>query len=258
MILNYKNSAIHFTTTGEGDALVLLHGFLETVEMWSAFVPELAKNRQVICIDLLGHGKTDSLGYIHTMETMAEAVFAVLQHLNIERAKIVGHSMGGYVALALAEAQPQLIEGLCLMNSTFESDDEDRKILRAKAVETAKTNYENLVRMSFANLFAPESRITYKQDYEAALSIALNTPVQGYIAANQGMALRPDRLEVFKRIKGKALIITGEKDTLIDPKFISEQIKNTSIIHEKLSEGHMSHIENKSDLSYFLKRFIEK
>ncbi|WP_111683335.1 alpha/beta fold hydrolase [Winogradskyella tangerina] len=258
MIVDYKNSTVHYTIDGEGPALVLLHGFLETVNMWDAFIPELSESHMVICIDLLGHGKTDSIGYVHTMEDMAEAVYYVLQHLNVKQAKIVGHSMGGYVALALAEHYPELINGLCLLNSTFEADDDDRKLLRARAVDTAKTNYENLVRMSFANLFAPESRVTFQTEYEDALKIALQTSVQGYIAANNGMALRPNRLEVFKNVNGEALIITGKKDTLINPKFISEQIQNSKIIHEELSEGHMSHIENKSDLSYFLKRFIEK
>ncbi|WP_422106441.1 alpha/beta fold hydrolase [Winogradskyella sp.] len=258
MIIAYKNSHIHYTIAGEGPAIVLLHGFLETVDMWQDFSPQLSKQHQVICIDLLGHGQTESMGYIHTMDTMAEVVFAVLKHLNIKSAKYIGHSMGGYVALALAEQQPQLCKGLCLMNSTFEADDDQRKLMRARAAEMATTHYDNLVRTSFANLFAPESRETYKQEFEAALRLALQTPVRGYIAAQKGMALRPNRLEVFKSIPGKTLIITGQKDTLINSKRIQEQIKNTPIVHKELSEGHMSHIENKSELSYLLKRFIEK
>ncbi|WP_299521491.1 alpha/beta hydrolase [Winogradskyella sp.] len=258
MILEYKNSSIHYTIHGEGPALVLLHGFLETLDMWNDFIPELSKHHQVVCIDLLGHGKTNSIGYVHTMEIMADVVLAVLHHLEIKTAKFIGHSMGGYVALALAEQQPQRVESLCLMNSTFEADDAERKVLRARAVEMAKTNYENLVRLSFANLFAPESRETFKLDFQDALDIALQTSVQGYIAAQKGMALRANRLEVFKSINGKTLIITGKKDALVNPIHIAEQIKNTSIIHEELSEGHMSHIENKSELSYLIKLFIEK
>ncbi|WP_299366875.1 alpha/beta fold hydrolase [Winogradskyella sp.] len=258
MILDYKNSNIHYMVDGKGPALVLLHGFLETVAMWQEFIPEWSKDHQVICIDLLGHGKTDSIGYVHTMEDMAEAVLFVLNHLSIRRAKFIGHSMGGYIALALAEQQLQLFEGLCLMNSTFEADDDERKLLRARAVTVAKTNYENLVRISFANLFASESRERFKKDFENALQIALQTSLQGYIAAQKGMALRPNRLEVFKNIKGEALIITGKKDALVNSKQISQQIKNTAIIHKVLSEGHMSHIENKSDLSYLLNHFIEK
>ncbi|MCT4628299.1 alpha/beta hydrolase [Winogradskyella sp.] len=258
MILDYKNIAVHYTVSGEGSTVVLLHGFLETVAMWKEIVPEFSRSHQVVCIDLLGHGETDCLGYVHTMEDMAGAVFAVLNHLNIEKGVFIGHSMGGYVALALAEKEPQLFEGLCLMNSTFEDDNEDRKLLRTRANEMAKTNFENLVRMSFANLFATESRISFKSEYNNALQTALNTSVQGYIAANEGMKLRPNRFETFKTLNAHKLIIVGKKDNLINSSCLKNCIENTSIQFEELSEGHMSHIENIPELSYLLLLFIEK
>ena len=258
MTIDYKNINIHYTVLGEGETVVLLHGFLETIEMWRDLVPEIARTHQVICIDLLGHGQTASLGYVHTMEDMADAVFVVLQHLEIKKAKFIGHSMGGYVALALAEQQPQLFEGLCLMNSTFEADSEERKTLRTRANDMAKTNFENLVRMSFANLFAPESRISFKAEYEWALNIALKTSLQGYMAANEGMKLRPNRFETFKSLNTHKLIILGKKDTLINKDLLIAEIEDTDIEYSELSEGHMSHIENKSELPYLLLRFIEK
>ena len=258
MILEYKKSAIHYTISGEGSAIILLHGFLETADMWYDFIPELSKNYQVVTIDLLGHGKTGCLGYIHVMDDMASTVLEVLNHLKIEKAIFIGHSMGGYVALALAEKEPQLFKGLCLMNSTFEADDDERKALRTRAIKMAHTNYESLVRMSFANLFAPKSREKYRLDYEKSLNLAIQTPVQGYIAAQEGMKLRPNRFDIFKNLKAKKLIITGKKDSLIDSKKIINKIKNTTIKFEELSEGHMSHIENKSELSYLINRFVEK
>ena len=258
MKLEYKNITINYAISGKGSAVILLHGFLETIDMWNDFVPELSENCQVICIDLLGHGQTNCLGYVHTMEIMADAIFAVLTHHNIEKADFIGHSMGGYVALALAEKEPQLFKGLCLMNSTFVADDDQRKLLRTRANTIAQTNYENLVRMSFANLFAPKSRASYKQDYEDALSLALQIPVQGYIAAQEGMKLRPNRFEVYKNLKGKKILINGKKDLLFNGKKLKEQIKNTNIDLKELSGGHMSHIENKSELTYILKHFIEK
>jgi pimeloyl-ACP methyl ester carboxylesterase len=258
MKLEYKNITINYTISGAGSTIVLLHGFLETIAMWNALIPELHKNHQVICIDLLGHGQTDCLGYVHTMEVMSDAVFAVLTHHNVKQADFIGHSMGGYVALALSEKEPQLFKGLCLMNSTYEADDDQRKLIRTRANSMAQTHYKSLVRMSFANLFAPKSRVSYKEAYEEALHLALQTPVQGYIAAQEGMMLRPNRFEIFKNLKGKKLLITGKKDALINSKKLSNLIKGTNIDFKELSEGHMSHIENKSELSYFILRFIEK
>ncbi|WP_132704987.1 alpha/beta fold hydrolase [Winogradskyella wandonensis] len=258
MTLNYKNISINYTVKGQGKVLVLLHGFLETIDMWTDFVPELSKTRKVICIDLLGHGKTECLGYIHSMDDMAEAVFAVLKHLQIEEISCVGHSMGGYVALALAEKHPNLVNDLCLMNSTFEADDNERKILRARAAQMATTNYESLVRMSFVNLFAPESKVPFASEIKKALDIGLKTPVQGFIAGHKGMAIRPNRYDVFKSINGKKVIIIGEKDWIVDKELVLKKTKNTDIETVIFSEGHMSHIENKKELSYFLKRFVEK
>jgi len=258
MILDYKNIAIHYTVSGKGSAVVLLHGFLETIAMWKHLETELSQNHCVICIDLLGHGKTDCLSYVHTMENMADAVFAVLNHLKIDRAHIIGHSMGGYVALAMAEKQPQLFKGLCLMNSSFEADDRDRKILRARANELAKTHFETLVEMSFANLFASESRAKFLDELDAALQIALKTPVQGYIAASEGMRQRPDYFETFKNLNADKLIIIGLKDWIINIQKLKAKLINTDIKYEELSEGHMSHIENKSELSYLLNLFVEK
>lgn len=258
MTLNYKNSSIHYTIQGKGETIVLLHGFLESLEMWNELVPDLLKKHQVLCIDLLGHGQTDCLGYVHTMDDMANVVFEVLKTTKIETAHFIGHSMGGYVALALAEKKPLLFKSLCLMNSTFEADDDDLKSRRLRANKMAKANYENLVRMSFANLFAPKSKIRFEKEFEIALNIALNTSVQSYIAGQEGMRLRTDRFKMFKELNANKAIVIGEKDVVINANSLITKTKNTSIECIKLSEGHMSHIENKAELSYFLNRFVEK
>jgi len=99
MILDYKGTQVFYSDQGKGTAIILLHGFLENSSMWNKFVPELIKKNRVICIDLLGHGNSNCLGYIHTVEEMAEAVKAVTRHLNLRRYYMLGHSMGGYVAL---------------------------------------------------------------------------------------------------------------------------------------------------------------
>ncbi len=102
MTIQYKETTIFYTDIGKGNTIVLLHGFLENSTMWQRFIPELSKRNRVVCIDLLGHGQTDCLGYIHSMEDMADAVAEVLNHLKIRRSIFIGHSMGGYVAWVFA------------------------------------------------------------------------------------------------------------------------------------------------------------
>lgn len=258
MILEHKGIQVFYTDQGYGKPIVLLHGFLESSNMWTPLIPDLLKTHRVISIDLLGHGLTGCLGYVHSMELMAETVDAVLNHLNIENKTIIGHSMGGYVALAMAEKNPNSMQGLCLMNSTFLPDSEERKMLRTRANLMAQTNFDNLVRMSFTNLFSLKSKKTHKQELEIALTEALKTSVQGYMAANEGMKLRTDKTQLFRTLPTKKLLIIGEKDPILDADSVKKQLKGTDVDIVELTEGHMSHIENKEELTYNIMHFIEK
>ena len=98
MILDYKGANIFYTDEGSGKPVVLIHGFLENASMWNNLKPHISKKNRVITIDLLGHGQSDCLGYIHTMEELAETIEAVLSHLNIISSILIGHSLGGYVS----------------------------------------------------------------------------------------------------------------------------------------------------------------
>ncbi|WP_417853946.1 alpha/beta fold hydrolase [Xanthomarina gelatinilytica] len=258
MILEHKGIQVFYTDQGYGKPIVLLHGFLESSNMWTPLIPDLLKTHRVITIDLLGHGLTGCLGYVHSMELMAETVNAVLNHLNIENKTIIGHSMGGYVALAMAEKNPNSMQGLCLMNSTFLPDSEERKMLRTRANLMAQTNFDNLVRMSFTNLFSLKSKETHKQELEIALTEALKTSVQGYMAANEGMKLRTDKTQLFRTLPTKKLLIIGKKDPILDADSVKKQLKGTDVDIVELTEGHMSHIENKEELTYNIMHFIEK
>lgn len=258
MILEHKGIQVFYTDQGYGKPIVLLHGFLESSNMWTPLIPDLLKTHRVITIDLLGHGLTGCLGYVHSMELMAETVNAVLNHLNIEKKTIIGHSMGGYVALAMAEKKPNSMQGLCLMNSTFLPDSEERKMLRTRANLMAQTNFDNLVRMSFTNLFSLKSKETHKQELEIALTEALKTSVQGYMAANEGMKLRTDKTQLFRTLPTKKLLIIGKKDPILDADSVKKQLKGTDVDIVELTEGHMSYIENKEELTYNIMHFIEK
>ena len=256
MILDYKNAAIFYTDSGKGPAVVLIHGFLENTTMWNVIIPELSKRNRVIAIDLLGHGKSDCIGYTHSMELFAETLEAVLKKVRIRKCVLVGHSLGGYVALAFAAKHPKRVKGLCLMNSTSNEDTADRKLLRTRANKMVHKNFSNLVRMSFTNLFSEESRIVFKDQMKNALSEAMQTPIQGYIAGQEGMKLRPNRNHVLAENSFKKLIIMGKKDAVLDYKTSLEEVEKTNSKHVVLPQGHMSHIENLEELILILKDFL--
>ena len=257
MVLDYKNANIFYTDQGKGAAIVLIHGFLENSTMWDEITPELLKRNRVITIDLLGHGKSDCLGYVHSMELFSEVIEAVLKQLKIRKCILIGHSLGGYVSLAFAEKHLQKVKGLCLMNSTSIEDDNERKLLRTRANKMIQSNFTNIVRMSFTNLFSEQSRIIFKNEMKSALQKALQTPVQGYIAAQEGMKLRSNRSYILKENSFKKLIIIGEKDPVLDFEISKEEAKNTNSEFVVFSSGHMSHLENKVELITVLKEFVK-
>lgn len=257
MILEHKGVPVFYEDQGKGAAIVLLHGFLENISMWKDIVPILSKSHRVISIDLLGHGKTPCLGYVHTMDLMAEAVHAVLKPLRLRKVILIGHSMGGYVSLAFAEKYLEKVKGICLMNSSTLADDKDRKKLRERANKMVQSNFTNMVRMSFTNLFGEESRTVYKLEMEEALQEALQTPVQGYIACQEGMRIRPDRTAVLQKATYPKLFVIGKKDPVLSYKKSLEEVESTNSEMVVFNDGHMSHIENKKALIIALQSFVK-
>jgi pimeloyl-ACP methyl ester carboxylesterase len=254
----FKKTAISFSDIGKGTAVVLLHGFLENKTMWRELVPSLAEKNRVISIDLLGHGETDCLGYIHSMEENAEIVNAILSHLRIRKAVFIGHSMGGYVALAFAELHINKVKGLVLLNSTALEDSVERKINRDRAIKAVKQNYINFVRMSIANLFSENNRDRLENEIENVKLEALKTPLQGIVASLEGMKIRKDRQFILKETDFPKLLILGEKDGVLLYKDNASQIEATNTELISLPDGHMSHIENKVELEKVIASFLRK
>ena len=254
----FKNTAISFSDIGTVTTVVLLHGFLENKTMWKDLAPKLAEKNRVISIDLLGHGQSDCLGYIHSMEENAEIVKAILSNLKIRKAIIIGHSMGGYIALAFAELFPQFLKGVVLMNSTAKEDSEERKINRDRAIKAVKQNYINFVRMSIANLFSENNRDRLENEIENVKLEALKTPLQGIVASLEGMKIRKDRQFILKETDFPKMLILGEKDGVLLYKDNLEQIENTNTELITFPDGHMSHIENKEDLEKVIVGFLRK
>jgi pimeloyl-ACP methyl ester carboxylesterase len=114
--------------------MLLLHGFLESSTIWSTIVPELSKYNTLVILDLPGHGKSGCIAETHSMELMAEVVHSLLKFLKIKSVSFVGHSMGGYVALAFAEKYEHNIERLVLLNSTTNEDSTERKRNRERSL----------------------------------------------------------------------------------------------------------------------------
>ena len=252
----YKNSTISYTDFGDGNAVVFLHGYLENKSMWQPFIPVLTQKNRVITIDLLGHGASDSLGYLHTMEAQSEMVYALLENLKITTASFIGHSMGGYVALAFADNYPTAITKLVLLNSTAYEDSQERKTNRDRAVKMLKKDFTSFVRLSIANLFSPQNRDILLDKIEIVKIEALKTSLQGAIAAQEGMKIRQNRVAVLQTASFPILLILSKKDPVLDYDENRKQIENTKVQLVTLADGHMSHIENEDEVKQILVSFL--
>ena len=258
MNLLHKNTNIHFTSIGKGNTVVLLHGFLENSSMWQEVAQELSKKNRIICIDLLGHGQTENLGYIHSMEDQALMVKAVLNHFKLRKYVVVGHSMGGYVALAFAKLFPSAIKGLCLMNSTALPDSEERKLNRDRAIKAVKQNPKTLIRLAIPLLFYKKNREVYFKEIEQITQEALQLSPQGIIAALEGMKIRKNQTSIYKTASFPIQMIIGKQDPALDYDSLISQTKNTKVKVIEFPDGHMSHIENKNELIESLTSFIKE
>ncbi len=208
----FRKARIRYSDEGKGRAIVLLHGFPENLQIWQEFSKTLSKSFRVIAIDLPGMGESECIGYVHTMDLMAECVHAVMHELDLRRYVVVGHSMGGYVGLAFAELFPENLKGLCLFHSTALADSDEKKLDRDKASQTAKRHTAQFLKVFAANLFADKDDPNIKKLQQ----ITAGTSARGVVAALQGMKMRPSREIVLKFAQYPVLFIMGKKDALMN------------------------------------------
>jgi len=258
-MIPFKSSSINFTDKGNGKTIVLLHGYLETLEIWDGFADELSKTFRVISIDIPGHGKSGKVATIHNMDLMAEAVDVVLKNLNIDKAFIVGHSMGGYVALAYLANYAQKVSGICLFHSTPFADTDEKKANRDREIDIVKQGkQEMLFNTNVPKGFANDNLSSMKIKVEWAKSIAAQTPPEGIVSLLEGLKSRPDRQHLLKTTTTPILYILGKKDNYI-PFDVMYAVAQRSSNGETLAlenSGHMGFIEEPGICLETLKSFV--
>lgn len=253
----FRHTQVRYSDKGKGRVVVLLHGFLESLEIWEEFSDRLSKTFRVISIDLPGHGQTPTIGYVHSMELMAECAKAVLDSLELRKYVVAGHSMGGYVALAFAELFPQHVSGLCIFHSTAMPDSEEKKKDRDRVIEIVKQDHTQFVSDLIPKLFAKENLSILKDEVEKAKQIALGTSKEGIVAALRGMKERPSGELTLKNAKHPVLFIIGKQDVILawDNLLLLTSLpkKSYNIVLEHA--GHMGFYEAPEETCKALKKF---
>ena len=260
--ITYNGGMVMYADNGKGNPIVLLHGYLESQEIWYSFAEKLIKGGQrVITLDLPGHGMSATVGEEHTMEHMAGAVNAVLVEQKIEKCMVVGHSMGGYVALAFAKAFPEKVAGLCLFHSTPNPDSDEKRTNRDREIELIKTGKKELiVKTAIPNAFAKDSLKRCADMVEEATIIAMETENEGIVACLNGMKNRPDSNDFLKAFTQPVLMIFGAKDNYITPE-ITSALKERFSMHKTMileNSGHMGFVEEEKRSVEIISEFAEQ
>ncbi|WP_172280833.1 alpha/beta fold hydrolase [Chryseobacterium sp. LAM-KRS1] len=236
---------LNFEKTGNGkEILVLLHGFMENLSIWSDMEPHLSKNFTLLKIDLPGHGKSEILANVHTMELMADEVKKVLNDQKLEKVHLLGHSMGGYTSLAFAEKFPESIKSLTLFFSTYFPDDDEKKKQRIKSYRIIQEAFPNYAKAGIPNLFNPNERDILEGKIETALEIALSTNNMGALACVKGMVERTDKKHVLENLEAKILVLSGKHDNAVKTETTINNLPDrTNIKSYILDCGHNGHWE---------------
>jgi len=212
-----KGIPVRVCDTQKGaQAIVLLHGYLETLEVWDDFVKQIAPHFRVLRIDLPGHGLSGTNPAINTVDFSAAVLQEVFQKCAIPDAVLVGHSMGSYVAQVFAVNYSELVRGLAFFHSTPNPDSEQKKKEREREIALIREGKLLLLaKQSFPNMFAADNAIRLKEKITALEEIAEIHEPEGIIACLEGMKLRPDRNEWLQSFNKPLLLVFGEKDYYI-------------------------------------------
>ena len=243
----YKGKNIHYRVEGEGPSLVLLHGFIESLEIWNEYSASLSQDFKVISIDLPGHGKSEMVDAILTMDLMAEVVKCVMDQESINTCVMAGHSMGGYVTLAFADKYPKIVKGMIIFHSHAAGDTSEAKINRDRAIQIVRSEHTGFIWAFIPELFAPENVKKYPEQIAALRNEAAKMTADSIVAALEGMKLREDKLAFLAEYPGPVLFIIGKKDAKVQMDKMLQQIAipqhSESLI--LADAGHMGYIEEK-------------
>ena len=256
--LKYQEKNIYYRLEGEGDTLILLHGFMEDSKMWDHHITQLSNTYQVLAVDLPGHGSSDVLSSTHSMELMADIVKAVMDAEDMSKAVVVGHSMGGYATLAFAERYPEVIQGFGLFHSHTLADSPEAKENRERTVKIVENEKMSFINQFIPSLYAEANRDRLKKEITYQIEMANKMDPQGITAALLGMKDRPMRLDIVALSQVPVLFVLGKQDSRIPLEKAMAQAATADVaqIHIFGEAGHMSWQEETEKTIAALKGFM--
>ncbi len=203
--------ALDFDLVGNGPTLVLIHALGVDRRMWAQQVPVFAEGRQVLAYDVRGHGRSDKPAGPYTLEALADDLRGLLDSLGIQRASLLGISMGGMIAQTFALRYPDQVDLLILADTTSEYPPEGRRQFVERARQVEASGIEPIVPATLERWFTPEFRVEDEETVEEIRKILAAADPAGYAGACLAVS-QVDTTARLGQIQAPTLVIVGEKD----------------------------------------------
>jgi pimeloyl-ACP methyl ester carboxylesterase len=259
-IFFYKSGRIFYTDTGEGQCVVLIHGYLETSEVWTRFAKRLSSAFRVITFDLPGHGHSDLIEEVTSMELIADILSALIENLGIKKVFVTGHSLGGYATLAFADLYPDKVSGYCLFHSQPFADTRETIDKRMKEISlVSEGKKEQFYPANITRMYANNNLDAFYDSVKLSMKIASTVPGEAIVSVLKGMIARPSRVALMESGKLPCLWILGAQDNYIDHLTIQSRVQLPSNCKVVILEGsgHMGFIEEEITSSGILGLFLK-
>jgi pimeloyl-ACP methyl ester carboxylesterase len=251
---------LYYEDEGTGTSLLLIHGFPLSSKIWREQIERLKTGFRIIAPDLRGFGHSDAPPCGYSMDTYADDIAALMDHLDIESAVVCGMSMGGYVLLNLLDRYPGRVRGACFMVTRGGADDEAGKERRTALAEAVMKSGVKVIAELFGKiLFAPGTAESRPEIAAEVAGIMLGMKREGLAGGLLSMRERPDYFEKLAGFDIPSLVIGGAKDQAIpveESLILAERLPNASLclIPEA---GHMAMMEQPEAVNRALKDFLK-
>lgn len=243
---------LHYHESGSGPAVLFVHGYPLNQTIWES-QKSLADAFRVILPDLPGFGKSPAS--VETIDGYADTIKDLLDTLNIDRASIFGHSMGGYVLLSLADRYPERLDAMGLICSQAGGDPTEVREARLRTAENVEKQGTSAVADTMAEKLTAPSGAHLK---ETLRSIMRSASVAGVTSALRAMAARSDRFHVFSKLTVPVLVLSGAEDILIPEdkaRLMADRLKLGKWIRLE-NCGHMPMMEQSERFNQEIRTFL--
>lgn len=257
-----KNGAFEgaaYFDCGTGFPVMLVHGFPADHTLWKKQTVALQQHYRLLLPDLPGTGYSPLIDPI-SIADMAVFLNAIVAQEKIEKCILIGHSMGGYAALAFAEKFPEVLSGWGLFHSSAYPDTEEKKKGRKRSIQMMKAyGQKQFLRQMLPSLFAETFKRTNRDKIQQLITERIRAGIDALIPYYHAMWERPDRTSTLKNTRVPVLFVIGKQDTAAPMDRVLEQVAMppVSVVHLLADCGHMGMLEMPDTATQILKQFID-